>query len=171
MYGTRRQWLALATLLALLGAGVSLSALPQASRASDQKLKHLLMRLEKNAEQFRRSLADTPDREWIVVSQKERNIDHFVARFVDATRRLRSHFDRGQVVTTRVEEVLRRGVSIDSFMERHHSADQAARDWATVRSDLEALAELFNVPWNRATPLLTRRPVDAIDRGLANPPN
>ena len=87
--------------------------------------------------------------------EKARNRDHVVTGFVDATRRLRAHFDRGHVVTARVDEVLRRGVSIDSFMERRPSADQATRDWATVRHDLHVLAGAFNVGWNLTTPRLT----------------
>jgi len=151
----RRQVFWLAIVLAFAGAGASLGAQPQPSRATDQDVKFLLTQVERNAEQFRRSLALTPDREWIVGWEKSQNIDHFVTRFVDATRRLRAQFDRGEVITARVDEVLRRGVSIDSFMERHRSADQASHDWATVRRDLEALAAAFNVPWNRATLRLT----------------
>jgi hypothetical protein len=160
MLGSRRQILCLATVLALAGTGAFPAAQPQPSRATDQEVKHLLTRIEKNAEQFRRSLAQAPDRGWIVGGKTARNIDHFVTGFVDATRRLRAHFDRGQVVTAGVDEVLRRGVSIDSFMERNRSADQAAHDWATVRRDLEALAVAFNVPWNPATPRLTGVPPD-----------
>jgi hypothetical protein len=146
----------------VFSAGSSVATGPQASRLSDREVTDLLERLEKNAAQFHRSLATRPDQEWIVRWEKTRNIDHFVARFVDATRRLRVRSDRRQVVTTRVDEVLRRGVSIDSFMERGRAADQAARDWAIVRHDLAELAVAFNVPWNRSTPRLTSaRPAGA----------
>lgn len=137
------------------------AAAPQPARLTDREVTDLLARLEKNAEQFRRSLSTTPDQEWLVRGEKPRNIDHFVTRFVEATRRLRAQSTRGQVVTARVDEVLRRGVSIDSFMERD-SADQAARDWAIVRRDLAQLAVAFNVPWNRSTPRFTSaRPAGA----------
>jgi hypothetical protein len=158
MLGSRRQrrgvvWVA--TVLALTGAGASPATARQPSRVTDQDVTNLLARIERNAEQFRRSLAHAPDAELIVGWEKARNIDQFVTRFVDATRRLRAQFDRGEVVAGRVDEVLRRGVSIDSFMERNRAPDQAARDWAKVRRDLETLAAAFNVPWNRATPRLT----------------
>jgi hypothetical protein len=150
----RRRFVCVAIVLAVALAGTSLAA-PRPSRATDQEVTALLARIEKNAGQFRRSLSHTPDREWTVRWEKGRDIDAFVARFVEATRRLRTQFDRGQVVTDRVGEVLRRGVSIDSFMERDRSPDQAARDWALLRRDLGALALVFNVPWNRATPRFT----------------
>jgi hypothetical protein len=111
MLGSRRHILCLATVLVLASAGAFPAAQPQPSRATDQEVKHLLTRIEKNAEQFRRSLAEAPDREWNVGVERARNIDRFITGFVDATRRLRAHFDRGQVVTARVDEVLRRGVT------------------------------------------------------------
>jgi hypothetical protein len=167
MLGSSGRIFCLTTLLVVASGAPFLEAQPQPSRSTDQQVKFLLRRIEQNAEQFRRSHTQMPDREWIVSGEQPRNIDRFVAAFADATSRLRAQFERGQVVTARVDEVLRRGVSIDSFMERHRSADQAQRDWATVRRDLEALAGAFNVPWNRTTPRLTSvRP----DASLSSPP-
>jgi hypothetical protein len=155
MLGTRRRLLALTTALALAGAGPLVAAPLQPSRTTDQEVKLLLTRIEKNAETFRRSLTLSPDFEWIVGWEKARNIDNFVNGFVAATRRLRSQFDGGRIVTTGVDEVLRRGVSIDSFMECRRVSDHATHDWTTVRRDLEVLAAAFNVPWNLTTPRLT----------------
>jgi len=158
----RQRRFRVAIILALvLIAGTSVAALPQASRVSDQQVTDLLARLEKNAAQFRRSLETTPGQR-LVPWEKARNIDRFVTRFVDATRQLRVQSDRGQVVTARVDEVLRRGVSIDSFMERDRPPDQAARDWAMVQRDLAELAAAFHVPWNLSTSRFTRaRPAGA----------
>jgi hypothetical protein len=155
MLGTRRRLLALTTALALAGTGPLVAAPLQPSRTTDLEVKLLLTRIEKNAETFGRSLALSPDSEWIVGWEKARNIDNFVTGFVAATRRLRSQFDGGRIVTTGVDEVLRRGVSIDSFMERRRVTDQATHDWTTVRRDLELLASAFNVPWNLTTRRLT----------------
>lgn len=152
----RRRRFCVALVLALVfTASTSVAAPAQPARLTDREVTDLLARLEKNAAQFGRSLATTPDQEWLVRWEKARNIDHFVTRFVAATRRLRARSDRGQAVTAGVEEVLRRGVSIDSFMERDRAPDQAARDWAIVRHDLAELAVAFNVPWNRSTPRFT----------------
>lgn len=158
MLGTRRRLLALLTVLTVTAAGAPLAAPPQPSRTTVHEVRPLLTRIETNAEQFRRSLAESAESaefEWVACWETERRIDHFVTRFVDATRRLRADFDRGQVVTAGVDEVLRRGVSIDSFMEHRGWADQATRDWATVRQDLKVLAATFDVLWNPATPRLT----------------
>jgi hypothetical protein len=109
----------------------------------------LLMAIDQHAAQFRRTLSETPDREWIVRGETTRDIGSFVTRFTDATRRLNARADDARYEQDRVEEVLRRGISIDSFMEHRRSSDQSTRDWALVRLDLAALALAFDVPWNR----------------------
>jgi hypothetical protein len=165
MLGLGSRTLVIVAQLVLAGAGTGMAAQPAAARTTDREVETLLARLEKSAEQFRRSLADTPDREWAIGWEKERNINHFITAFVQSTRRLREQYGRDELVTARVDEVLRRGVSVDSFMERHHTRNQAARAraeraWEPVRRDLEALARAYGVPWHRATPLLTGAPPD-----------
>ena len=51
----------------------------------------------------------------------------------------------------RLERVAARVVGV----ERGRPADQAARDWATVRRDREALAAAYDMRGNRAPPRLT----------------
>jgi hypothetical protein len=153
--GHRRRFVCGAIVFAIALAGTSTAAPPQPSRATDREIATLLAQIERHVAQFRRSLEHTPNQEWIVRWDSGRDIRAFVGRFADATRRLRTQFDGGQVVTGRVDDVLRRGVSIDTFMERDRSPDQAARDWALVRRDLGALALAFNADWNLATPRLT----------------
>jgi hypothetical protein len=139
----------------ILTSGVAVEAAAQPRRTSDQDVKRTILRIEKGAEQFGHSLAETPEHDWLVSWQKERNIDHFVAEFVAAARTLRVQHDRGQITAGHVDAVLRRGASIDSFMERRGLVDRAQRDWVTVRRDLETLAIAYNVPWSRAVPRLT----------------
>jgi broad specificity phosphatase PhoE len=148
-------WACLAAAITLATAGVQSAPLPYAADTAEQRLSPLLTGMEKHATQFRRSLAHTPDREWTVGPAKGRNIDYFAGRFVDAIRRLRTDAARGPASPARVDDVLRLGVSIDSFMDRHPGANQASRDWATVRHDLEALALTFDVPWNQAMTRVT----------------
>jgi hypothetical protein len=165
MLGSGSRTLVVLMQLVLAGANAGMTAQPAPARTTDREVDTLLARLEKNAEQFRRSLADAPDHEWTIGWEKEPNINHFITAFVQATRRLRDQYDRDEGVSARVDEVLRRGVSVDSFMERHPSRNQTARvraerAWVTVRRDLETLARAYGVPWHRATPLLTGLPPD-----------
>ena len=153
----RRQcaWVGLAAALSFTAAVVSAARQAPASAATDATGPRLLTALAGHTAEFRRSLAHTPDREWIVGRARGHNIDYFVGRFVDAVRRLRADAARGPVLAAQVDHVLRLGVNIDSYMERHRGPDQASRDWATVRHDLEALARAFDVPWNQAMPRVT----------------
>jgi outer membrane lipoprotein SlyB len=125
------------------------------SRVNDQQVGQLLTRTKKNADQFRRSLDRALDRSRIDGSREDDNINQFVTDFAETTNHLSDHFDRRQVVTNDIEDVLRRGVSIDSFMQRHQLAAQAENDWLTVRRDLDELARAYNVAWNWSNPRYT----------------
>jgi hypothetical protein len=118
------------------------------ARINDQQVKQLLARTKKNADQFRNSLDRALNRSRIDDSREEDNINQLVTDFAETTNHLSDHFDRREVVTNDIEDVLRRGVSIDSFMQRHQLAAQAENDWLNVRRDLDELASAYNVAWN-----------------------
>jgi hypothetical protein len=125
------------------------------SRLNDQQVKQLLARTKKNADQFRHSLDRALDRTRIDGSREDDNINQFVKDFAETANDLSDHFDSRQVVTNDIEDVLRRSVSIDSFMQRHQLAVQAENDWLTVRRDLDELARAYNVTWNWSNPRYT----------------
>ena len=125
------------------------------SRSNDRQVGQLLTRTKKSAERFRGSLDQALNRSPINGSREEDGINQSVEDFAEATNHLSDHFDRRQVVTNDVEEVLRRGVNIDSFMQRHQLAMQAENDWRTVRRDLDELARVYNVAWNWSNPRYT----------------
>jgi YMGG-like Gly-zipper len=125
------------------------------SRLSDQQIGQLLTRTKKNADRFRHSLDRAVDRSRIDGSREDNNINQFVEDFAETTNHLSDHFDRRQVVTSDIEDVLRRSVSIDNFMRRHQLAVQAENDWLTVRRDLDELARAYNVTWNWSNPRYT----------------
>jgi hypothetical protein len=152
MFGLQRHAFGAAALIAISSTAVLFAAQQPPSRSSDNDVKQVIAHLEKHAELFRFSLASAPDLEWLAGVQGRGDIDRFVTRFVDATRQLRQQHGRGQSVTSRIDEVLRRGASIDSFMEHHRAPNQVEQDWFTVRRDLETLARAHNVIWNRRAP-------------------
>lgn len=152
MFGLQRYAVGATVLIALASTGALFAVQPPPSRASDHEVKQVIAELEKHAQLFQFSLTSAPDVEWLAGERGTGDIDRFVTSFIDATRQLRQHHRRGLVVTSRVEEVLRRGASIDSFMEHHRSPNQVEQDWFTVRRDLETLARAYNVIWNRRVP-------------------
>jgi hypothetical protein len=131
------------------------------SRVDDEQVGRLLTRTKKNADRFRHSLDRALSGSRIDGLREDDNIHQFVIDFAETTNHLSDHFDRRQVVTNDIEDVLRRGLSIDSFMQRHQLAVQAENDWLTVRRDLDELARAYNVAWNWSDPRYTadeRRP-------------
>jgi hypothetical protein len=125
------------------------------ARASDQQVKDLLTRTKKDADRFRKSLDKALDRSRLDGSREEDDIDRFVTEFADTTNHLSDHFNRHQVVTHDLDEVLRRGVNIDRFMRRQQLDATAEKDWLTVRRDLDQLAQSYNVAWNWNSPTYT----------------
>jgi hypothetical protein len=124
-------------------------------RADDNEVEQLLKRIDEGADQFRKSLDKALDQSTIDDSTAEDNINQFVTEFAETTDHLSDHFDRNQVVTNDVEDVLRRGVSIDGFMQRHRLNEQAENDWVTLRRDLDDLARAYQVAWNWSAPQYT----------------
>jgi hypothetical protein len=149
MFRLQRYVVGAAALIAITSNAALFAVQQPPSRASDHDVKQVIAQLEKHAQLFQFSLTSAPDLQWLAGERGTGDIDRFVTHFVDATRQLRQHYGRGQVVTIRVDEVLRRGASIDSFMEHHRSPNQVEQDWSTVRRDLETLARAYNVIWNR----------------------
>jgi hypothetical protein len=148
--------------LAFTTIGVLASAVQNVpSRSSDEQVAQLLSRMKQHADRFRDSLDGALNRSSIDGSREEDNIKQFVEDFAEATDHLSDHFDRGQVVTHDVEDVLRRSVSIDEFMRRHTLAVRAENDWLVVRRDLDELARVYNVAWDWSRPRDTaiERPV------------
>jgi uncharacterized protein YcfJ len=124
------------------------------ARVNDQQVKQLLTRLRKEADQFRGNLDKALDRSRLHGSQEENSINQAATDFAKATNRLRSRFDSRQIVTSDVEDVLRRGGGIDRFMltQRGQLAANAANDWVTVRRDLDGLASAYSVAWSWSEP-------------------
>jgi len=139
------------------------------SRVDDQQVKQLLARIKKEADQFRGSLDKALDRSRLDGSREENSINQSVTDFAKATNRLRTRFDRRQMVTGDVEDVLRRGGGIDRFMftERGQLPVNTENDWLAVRRDLDGLARAYNLAWNWAERgYAPAEPATRLSRGL-----
>jgi hypothetical protein len=117
-------------------------------RLSEKEMKDLLSHIDKQAAKFRGSLKSALNHSDIDHSKQEDRINDFVKGFEEATERLKHHYNDKSTASSDVEEVLRRAVRIDSFMERHHLSPRAESDWAALRQNLDSLAEAYNVSWS-----------------------
>ncbi|HSF14925.1 MAG TPA: hypothetical protein VLK65_05185 [Vicinamibacteria bacterium] len=129
------------------------------ARVDDKQVEQLLKRIDNGADQFRKSLDKALDHSTMDGSKGEDDINQFVKEFAETTDHLKDHFGRKQVVTNDVEDVLRRGVSIDAFMQRHRLSEQAENDWLALRRDVDDLARVYHVAWNWSDPRYTPRSV------------
>src|SRR5687767_9580351 len=84
-------------------------------RLSEQEVKNLLDRVEQGAERYRNSLKDALGASRYDDTKVEDNINEFINGFESATDRLEGRFDDNRSAAGLVEDVLKRGVLIDSF--------------------------------------------------------
>jgi hypothetical protein len=119
------------------------------------QVQQLLARTTRDAAQFRRTLDQALARSRVNTSREEDDINRFVAELTEATSHLTDHLDRGQTVTDNIDDLLQRGASIDSFMERHPLTARAQSDWLIVRRDLDDVARAHNVAWDWRNPRST----------------
>jgi hypothetical protein len=135
--------------LAVLLGGVSLSVFGQQRpyRLNDQEMQQLLRRIENRTDVFRSSLNQQINQSGLDTPRGDQ-VDEFLRDFQAATVRLRDRFNNRQAVECDVQEVLNRASLIDRFMSRRHLGGMAERDWSDLRSDLNQLADAYNVSWS-----------------------
>ena len=117
-------------------------------RVDDRQVVQLLNQIGDKANQFDKSLDGLFDRSRIDDPRGREEVHQSVKDFRQATARLRDRVNSRQSNTLDVEEVLRRGVSIDGFMQRYQLSAKAEQNWLSLRGDLDKLARAYNVAWN-----------------------
>jgi hypothetical protein len=117
-------------------------------RVDDRQVEQLVKQIREEADRFDKSLDRAFDRSRIDDSRRKDEIHQSSKDFRQATDRLRDRVNGRQSNTLDVEDVLRRGVSIDGFMQRYELSAQAERSWLSLRGDLDRLARAYNVAWN-----------------------
>jgi hypothetical protein len=143
---TMKSVITAALVLVLAGIGMSVQA-QSMSDMSSQRLAQLVRRLETSSDRFSNSLDAALDRSFLDGSMREDNVNALIDVFEYETDLLRERVEAGEAVAGDVEAVLIRGMRLERFMQRHRLTPRAQRDWAAVRSDLNALARAFNVVW------------------------
>ena len=120
--------------------------------ANDPMVKELLTRTTQDALQLRRSVAPALARTKNKTPGEGDDINRFLAELTEGATRLSDQFDRRQLVTTGVGDLLQGGVRIDRFMQGHALTTGAQNDWRIVRRDLDDLARVSHVAWDWSNP-------------------
>ncbi|MFL6276371.1 MAG: hypothetical protein ACJ74G_14370 [Blastocatellia bacterium] len=131
-------------------------------RLSEGDLRGLMSRLERDSDQFRKSLDSSLDHSRLDGSRAEDRINDFVKGFEEATDRLKDRFDDNHSAGSTVQEVLDRAAAIDRFIANHRVTGRAYDDWMRVRADLDELASAYTVAWNWPVIDVTVVPTDTV---------
>jgi hypothetical protein len=156
-------WTVLAMLTLSIGVQAQTTRRP-AYRNNANQTQRLLTRLETNAERFRLSLSQSLDQSGLDGTRREENISNVLDDFNHIVDHVRERNDRQQLAAADVEALLARASRLDRFMTNRGSraSVRAQSDWAALRTDLDQLARLYNVAWNRTNtaPYSTYPPTD-----------
>jgi hypothetical protein len=130
-------------LVVMAALGFVCYACVEASAQSDQDIRHLLKRLEENADRFRNSLDHALDHSSLNGSRTEDEINDYVHDFEKATDRLKHDHGKHGSDPDNAREVLLRGRTIECFMRKYDLGIRAKGDWQVVRNDLDAWERFY----------------------------
>jgi len=117
------------------------------ARVDDNQVKQLLKTIGQKADTFDKGLDRAFTNSQYDAGRGKDEIRRSVKDLKQATDRLRDRVNGRQANTLDAEEVLRRGASIDGFMQRYQLSAQAEQNWLLLRGDLDKLAGAYNVGW------------------------
>jgi hypothetical protein len=132
----------------------------QPYRVSNRLVSDILRRLEQSSVRFHSSLDSSLVRSRIDRTPAQDDSTSFVTDFESATNQLSDRFDSRRAVKADVQTVLQSASLINDFMVRHRLNAAVRSDWAAVRSDLNALANAYDLSWqwNRKTSVSSSQP-------------
>ncbi|HVS20930.1 MAG TPA: hypothetical protein VHD88_03735 [Pyrinomonadaceae bacterium] len=125
--------------------GPATSNLPY--RITDKEVEEIIHRVERQADEFRKSLDSALDKSRFDGSRREDDINAFVKDFYKETKTLHDNFDHHRSTANDVRTVLDRAAEIDQFMRRNKLKKDAQKDWSKLRTHLDELAGVYNVTW------------------------
>jgi hypothetical protein len=127
----------------------------QPYRMSDREVERIIRNIERQADNFKKSLDDALDKSRLKSSRSETDIHAYVKDFDRETKRLREHFESRKSTGADVQSVLDRAARIDDFMAGYRLTTRAQEDWAALRSNLDELARAYTVSsrWGDSSPV------------------
>lgn len=156
-------------LLALLIIGTTSASMAQTRtyRVTDRQMLTLMNRIETRTDAFKREMDLALNRGRLSRTDTREMVQRYIADFEGSTDRLKERFDSGRSVGSDVSDVLNRAVFIDRFMTRNTLTVSAQTRWTSLKTDLNTLANYYNVSWNWNQTL----PDPTIDDPRDNRPN
>jgi hypothetical protein len=161
--------LSLAVLMALVSSAGA-QVLGQPYRISDREVARLLDQIKSKTGTFRDSLKKALNQSRLDRTTREDDINAYVKAFEEETKRLDDNFDHHKSTVADVDSVLQRASRIYTFMALHPLDERVQGDWATLRADLDLLANAYNISWQWGsewrTPPFVELPYRVSDRDV-----
>ena len=111
------------------------------------QMRNVIARLETNMDRFSRTVDTAFDRSRFNNTDLEDQVNALVDELEFATDRLKETTEDNIANQMDVNEVLRRGLYLDMFMQRNNLSPVAQRDWRQVKTNLDRLARAYGVTW------------------------
>src|SRR6185295_3238581 len=134
---------------------VSTQAQPQPNRNNTRQVGNMLQRLERSSSRFRNSLNLALVQGSVDQTRPQNDVSTFQSGFEIAINQFRDQFTRRLAVASDVESILQKASPINSFINQNTLNPRVKNDWASVRTDLNTLATVYDVSWqwNQLTPM------------------
>ena len=137
-------------------------------RLSESELTQLIQQIENGGDKFRVSLTDAFDRRPYDRTRSEGNMNDALRSFKKATDQVRIRFDARQLVSDDVQRLLDLAQPLENFMRANPLTDRARDDWSTLRTNLNLLANAYNIsPSWINTSIFTNRVANRLTGSIA----
>jgi hypothetical protein len=143
---TKTFLLGLSLLLTVFAVAVAGQVVGEPYRISDRDVTRLLDRIKNKTDGFRQNLKDALKKNRLDRGRRD-DIDSYVKAVEEDTKRLDDHFDHHKSTAADVDSVLQRASRIDTFMTLNPLDARSQNAWASLRSDLDQLADAYNIRW------------------------
>jgi len=125
----------------------TMNSLAQRTSVIRTNVREIIRNLETDTDTFKSSLDRALDRSSLDGTRSEDEINDYVKQFEHATDKLKDRAEDRKYAPNLAREVLVRGRSINTFMQKHRLGGSAENDWARVRDDLTLLAHGYRINW------------------------
>lgn len=142
---TLSKTISLVVLGIVLAAGAPNSAVAQYT-TSDSSVNDLINRIQSRTETLRRRIQNSSDRGNLSSSQVF-ELNRLINNFAASTDQLERRLGVRRTSTSDVRLVLDRATLIDNYATNYRLGGGAEREWQAIRSDLDQLANAYNINW------------------------
>src|SRR5918994_957466 len=135
-----RKTIFMAFLLTLVTAGMASSAMAQFA-ANDAAIRDVVRRIQTRTDSLQRAVQNAADRN----NYRVDDIDRLILDFEAAANQLDRRLSSRRATSSDVQTVLDRGALIDTFFANNRLGAGSRREWQTIRTELQQLANNYNL--------------------------